>query len=82
MQDWDMVIHNVHLATMEHGYGELLDAAIAVQDGRIAWFGPGDELPASGAVLFDARPDRLPYAHRPRGQPQRRIRGAPEWRQL
>lgn len=55
MQDWDMVIHNVHLATMEHGYGELLDAAIAVKDGRIAWFGPGDELPASGAVLYDGQ---------------------------
>ena len=55
MQDWDLVIHNVHLATMEHGYGELLDAAIAVKDGRIAWFGPGDELPASGAVLFDGQ---------------------------
>ncbi|MDO8038685.1 imidazolonepropionase [Janthinobacterium sp. SUN137] len=55
MQDWDLVIHNVHLATMEHGYGELLDAAIAVKDGRIAWFGPGDELPASGAVLQDGQ---------------------------
>ena len=55
MQDWDLVIHNVHLATMEHGYGELLDAAIAVKDVRIAWFGPGDELPASGAVLFDGQ---------------------------
>ncbi|WP_425253357.1 imidazolonepropionase [Janthinobacterium sp. NFX145] len=55
MQDWDMVIHNVHLTTMEHGYGELLDAAIAVKDGRIAWFGPGDELPASGAVLHDGQ---------------------------
>ena len=55
MQDWDMVIHNVHLATMEHGYGELLDAAIAVKDGRIAWFGPGDELPASGAALLDGQ---------------------------
>lgn len=55
MQDWDMVIHNVHLATMEHGYGELLDAAIAVKDGRIAWFGPGDELLASGAVLIDGQ---------------------------
>lgn len=55
MQDWDMVIHNVHLATMEHGYGELLDAAIAVKDGRIAWYGPGDELPASGAVLHDGQ---------------------------
>ncbi|MCM2566805.1 imidazolonepropionase [Janthinobacterium kumbetense] len=55
MQDWDLVIHNVHLATMEYGYGELLDAAIAVKDGRIAWFGPGDELPASGAVLQDGQ---------------------------
>lgn len=55
MQDWDMVIHNVHLATMEQGYGELLDAAIAVKDGRIAWFGPGDELPASSAVLHDGQ---------------------------
>ncbi|AQR71361.1 imidazolonepropionase [Janthinobacterium sp. LM6] len=55
MHDWDLVIHNVHLATMEHGYGELLDAAIAVKDGRIAWFGPGDELPASGAVLHDGQ---------------------------
>ncbi|PLY48534.1 imidazolonepropionase [Janthinobacterium sp. ROICE36] len=55
MQDWDLVIHNVHLATMEHGYGELLDAAIAVKDGRIAWFGPGDELAASGAVLLDGQ---------------------------
>ena len=55
MQDWDLVIHNVHLATMAHGYGELLDAAIAVKDGRIAWFGPGDELPASGAVLHDGQ---------------------------
>ena len=55
MQDWDLVIHNVHLATMEHGYGELLDAAIAVKDGRIAWFGPGDELPASGAPLLDGQ---------------------------
>ena len=55
MQDWDMVIDNVHLATMEHGYGELLDAAIAVKDGRIAWFGPGDELAASGAMLLDGQ---------------------------
>ncbi|MGK5077920.1 imidazolonepropionase [Janthinobacterium sp. HLX7-2] len=55
MQDWDLVIHNVHLATMEHGYGELLDAAIAVKHGRIAWFGPGDELPASAAPLIDGQ---------------------------
>ena len=53
MHDWDMVLHNVHLATMEDGYGELRDAAIAVKDGRIAWLGSADELPVSGAVLID-----------------------------
>ncbi|MDH6159665.1 imidazolonepropionase [Janthinobacterium sp. CG_23.4] len=55
MQDWDLVIHNVHLATMQHGYGELLDAAIAVKDGRIAWLGPGKELPASAATVLDGQ---------------------------
>jgi len=62
---WDLLITNIHLATMADpvsaaaagaapadapvraGYGELRDAAIAVQDGRIAWFGP-----ASDAVRF------------------------------
>ncbi|OYO30986.1 imidazolonepropionase [Janthinobacterium sp. PC23-8] len=53
MRDWDLVIDNVHLATMEQGYGELPGAAIAVKDGRIAWFGPADELPASGALRID-----------------------------
>jgi len=28
---------------------------IAVKDGRIAWFGPGDELPASAAPLIDGQ---------------------------
>ncbi|MGK5020222.1 imidazolonepropionase [Janthinobacterium lividum] len=55
MQDWDLVIHNVHLATMQHGYGELLDAAIAVKDGRIAWLGHGKELPASAATVLDGQ---------------------------
>ena len=53
MHDWDLVLHNVHLATMEDGYGELPDAAIAVKNGRIAWLGRGDALPASSAVMID-----------------------------
>ena len=53
MHDWDLVLHNVHLATMEDGYGELSDAAIAVKNGRIAWLGRGDALPASSAVMID-----------------------------
>ena len=44
---WDLLIKNVHLATMAGGaYGELAGAAIAVQDGRIAWLGAQADLPA------------------------------------
>lgn len=43
---WDALWHNVHLATMTSGYGEIRDGAIAVRDGRIAWVGPRAELPA------------------------------------
>ena len=55
MRDWDLVLHNVHLATMEDGYGEVPDAAIAVKDGRIAWIGSGAALPASSAVTIDGK---------------------------
>lgn len=53
---WDMLLTNVHLATMAgDGYGEIHDAAIAVQDGRIAWLGPRAELPhdAQAATTHD-----------------------------
>ena len=40
MTAWDVLFTNVHLATMDGGYGEIRDAAIAVKDGRIAWLGP------------------------------------------
>ncbi|KAB8043789.1 imidazolonepropionase [Janthinobacterium aquaticum] len=55
MHDWDLVIHNVHLATMENGYGELRDAAIAIKDGRIAWLGRAAELPANSAEQIDGQ---------------------------
>ena len=42
---WDVLITNVHLATMVDGYGEIRDAAIAVKDGRIAWLGPQARMP-------------------------------------
>jgi imidazolonepropionase len=41
----DLVIANVHLATMVDGYGERLDAAIAVDDGHIAWLGARADAP-------------------------------------
>lgn len=46
MQQWDSLWLNVHLATMHDGYGEIRDAAIAVQDGKIAWLGVRAALPA------------------------------------
>ena len=53
---WDVLFTNVHLATManDDGYGEILDAAIAVRDGRIAWLGPRAALPdGQAAVVHD-----------------------------
>ena len=35
----DLLLSNVHLATMDNGYGLLHDAALAIKDGRIAWIG-------------------------------------------
>jgi imidazolonepropionase len=50
MQDWDLLLTDVHLATMSPGgvaYGIVEDGALAVSDGNIAWLGPGAELPAN-----------------------------------
>lgn len=43
--DWDLLLHNVHLASMADDHGEFRDAAIAVTNGRIAWLGPRRMLP-------------------------------------
>lgn len=43
----DLLFTNVHLATMVDGYGEQVDAALAVKDGRIAWLGPRAQAPAA-----------------------------------
>jgi imidazolonepropionase len=50
----DLVITNVHLATMVDGDGALLDAAIAVQDGRIAWLGARQDAPAAAQTIDGA----------------------------
>lgn len=41
----DLLLSNVHLATMDNGYGLLHDAALAIKDGRIAWIGARHEAP-------------------------------------
>ena len=46
----DLLFTNVHLATMENGYGERMDAALAVKDGRIAWIGERADAPRAGRV--------------------------------
>lgn len=46
----DLLFTNVHLATMEDGYGELPDAALAVRDGRIAWIGARADAPQARQV--------------------------------
>lgn len=51
---WDVLFTNVHLATMADGgdaYGELRDAAIAVNDGRIAWMGAQADLPPGAQAV-------------------------------
>jgi len=54
MQMHDLVIANVHLATMVDSYGEIRDAAIAVQDGRIAWLGRQADAPAAVQTIDGA----------------------------
>jgi imidazolonepropionase len=46
----DLLITNVHLATMADGYGELRDGAIGVRDGRIAWLGAATAAPPAATV--------------------------------
>ena len=48
MADWDLLLTNAKIATLRDGavdYGIIEDAALAIADGKIAWFGPMHELP-------------------------------------
>ncbi len=52
MADWDLLLTDLHVATLAEGaadYGIVRDAALAVLDGEIAWLGPADELPGKHA---------------------------------
>lgn len=48
------LLTDLHVASMAHGdvpYGMIRDAAIAIQDGKIAWVGPQTDVPADFAGL-------------------------------
>jgi imidazolonepropionase len=52
MTDWDLLLTDAHLATMQPGApdcGVIDDGAIAIREGIIAWLGPARELPDSAA---------------------------------
>jgi len=49
--NWDLLLTHASLATFvgEASYGLLSDAAVACQDGQIAWIGSMRDLPAASA---------------------------------
>mgnify|MGYP000477664757 FL=1 len=53
--DWDALWLDCHLATMAgpEPYGIIVDGALAVKDGRIAWIGSAADLPAGAAERAD-----------------------------
>jgi imidazolonepropionase len=55
MTSWDGLLLDCRLATMAGDaagdYGIVEDAALAWQDGRIAWLGPRAQLPGAPAAL-------------------------------
>ena len=54
MADWDLLLTDAHIATMQRGaadYGTIEDGAIAITDGSISWVGPRSDMPRKGAKL-------------------------------
>jgi imidazolonepropionase len=51
VEDRGIVLENAAVATMADGYGLIPQAAVAVEEGRIAWVGPRAELPPAMARL-------------------------------
>jgi imidazolonepropionase len=88
---FDLVVTNARLATLReaHGYGSVLDAAIGVRDGAIAWIGAAADLPRDAYAkrtldaggrwatpgLIDCH-THLVYAGNRAGEFERRLDGA------
>lgn len=51
---WDILLRDCHAATMagKEPYGVIHDAAIAIENGRIAWIGPADACPDRRARIL------------------------------
>ncbi len=53
MDHWDLLLTDARIATMRGGapdpYGAIDGGALAIRDGRIAWVGPGADLPSRRA---------------------------------
>lgn len=52
MPGWDLLLTDVHLATMAEGsgpYGIVKNGALAISGGSISWVGPASNLPAGGS---------------------------------
>jgi len=53
---WQTLWLNINLATMVNGsenYGEIIDAALAISEGKIVWLGKIDELPLYNKDVVD-----------------------------
>ncbi|MCK5325612.1 MAG: imidazolonepropionase [Woeseiaceae bacterium] len=53
MADWDLLLTDAHVATMQAGeadYGTIENGALAVAGGTIAWLGPAEQIPDSAAA--------------------------------
>ena len=52
VDDWQTLLTGFHLITMDEegdGYGLVRDGALAIADGKIAWLGSAEQVPAGGA---------------------------------
>jgi len=61
MPGWDLLLTDVHIATMRAGesdYGAIEHAALAIADGLVAWLGPLTELPDTDAKKTHSMPGR------------------------
>jgi imidazolonepropionase len=45
-----MLLTNLNVATMRNGYGLIEDAAVLIENGKIAWVGPSAEAPQEKAI--------------------------------